>query len=62
MEAIAKIVAIVTSIILVASMTLVALGLMTWKLFWVVAIAAAIIAYYGLPKLRGKKEQELWEK
>jgi hypothetical protein len=57
-----KTLAIVTAVILVGSLTLVALGFMTWKLFWVVAIAAAIIAYYVLPKLRGKKEQELWEK
>ncbi len=63
METAAKIVAIVTALILVASLTLVALGIMSWKLFWIASIAAAIIAYYVLPKLRGeKKAPELWEK
>jgi hypothetical protein len=63
METVAKVLAIITAIILVASLTLVALGMMTWRFFWVVAIVAAIIAHYGIPKLRGaKKEPELWEK
>jgi hypothetical protein len=63
MEKTAKLIAIVTAIVLVASLTLVALGIMSWRLFWVVAIVAAIIAYYGIPKLKGaKKEPELWEK
>lgn len=63
MEKAAKITAIITAIILVASLTLVALSVMSWPLFWIVAIAAAIITYYVLPKLKGeKKEQELWEK
>lgn len=63
MEKLVKILAVVTAIILVGSLTLVALGIMSWRFFWVVAIAAAIIAYYGIPKLTGpKKEPELWEK
>jgi hypothetical protein len=63
METVAKVLAIITAIILVASLTMVALGMMTWRFFWVVAIVAAIIAHYGIPKLVGpKKEPELWEK
>jgi 4-hydroxybenzoate polyprenyltransferase len=63
MEKAVKALAIATALVLVASLTLVALGIMSWRLFWVVAIAAAIMAYYVIPKLKGeKKEKELWEK
>jgi hypothetical protein len=54
METAAKILAIITALVLVVSLTLVALGMMGWKLFWIVTIAAALIAYYVLPKLRGE--------
>lgn len=60
MEKAAKIIAIITALALVVSLTLVALGIMGWKLFWIVAIAAAIIAYYVLPGLmKEKKAQEV---
>ncbi|MEM4247428.1 MAG: hypothetical protein QXR48_03260 [Candidatus Woesearchaeota archaeon] len=63
MEKAIKTLAILVIAVLVASLTLVALGIMSWRLFWVVAIASAIIAYYVLPKLRGeKKGPELQEK
>jgi hypothetical protein len=47
-----KLFALAVIVILVASLTLTVLGLMTWRLFWMIAIAAAIIAYYALPKMR----------
>ena len=47
-----KLLAIVTGVILVAALTLTALNAITWRLFWMIAIAAAIIAYYVLPKMR----------
>jgi hypothetical protein len=62
MENLVKIIAVVTAIALIGSLTLVAFGIMSWRFFWVVAIASAIIAYYVIPKLSGKKEQELLEK
>ena len=58
-----KILAITTGTVLVLSLTLVMLGIMSWQLFWVVAIIAAIIAYQVIPRLqKPKKELELWEK
>ena len=50
-----RILAIMTAIVLVLALTLVALGIMTWRLFWVIAIAAAIIAYYVIPAMKKKK-------
>ena len=44
--------AILTGVVLVGAITLAALGTITWRLFWMVAIAAAIVAYYVLPKMR----------
>ncbi len=58
METAAKIVAIVTALILVASLTLVALGIMSWKLFWIASIAAALIAYYLIPAMKKKELQK----
>lgn len=52
MENAIKTLAIVVIAILVVSLTLVALGIITWRLFWVVAIVAALIAYYVVPTLR----------
>jgi len=58
-----KILAMTTGIVLVLSLTLVMLGIMSWQLFWVVAIIAAIIAYQVIPRLQKPKgEKELWEK
>lgn len=52
MEKTIKAIAILVIAVLVASLTLVALGIMSWRLFWIVAIASAIIAYYGIPAMR----------
>jgi 4-hydroxybenzoate polyprenyltransferase len=52
MEKTIKSLAIITAIVLIASLTLVALGIMSWQFFWVIAIIAAIIAYYVIPKLK----------
>lgn len=54
-----KLLAIVTGIILVVALTLTALNIITWRLFWMIAIAAAIIAYYVLPHLRKREPQSL---
>ncbi len=63
METTAKITAAATALILISSLTLVAIGIMSWRLFWSIAIVSAIIAYYVIPKLRGeKKAPALWEK
>lgn len=53
-----KILAAVVAIVLVVSLTMTALGAMTWRLFWIVAIAAAIMAYYVIPALKKKAENE----
>ncbi len=45
-----------TAVVLVSALTLAALGVMTWRLFWIIAILAAFIAYYVVPHL---KTQEL---
>lgn len=59
----AKTLAIATGVILVLSLTLVMMGIMSWRLFWVVVIIAAIIAYQVIPKMQKPKgEKELWEK
>jgi len=47
-----KIMAIITAAVLVLSLTLVALGIMSWRLFWVIALLAAVIAYYVIPAKR----------
>jgi hypothetical protein len=44
--------AILTGVVLIASITLAALGYVTWRLFWMVAIAAALVAYYVIPHLQ----------
>lgn len=52
MERAIKALAIVVAIVLVLSLTLVAFGVMSWRFFWIVAILAAIIAYYAIPALK----------
>lgn len=56
METAIKIIAAVVAIVLVVSLTMTALGAMTWRLFWIVAIAAAVMAYYVIPALKKKTE------
>ena len=41
-----KIIALTTAIVLVVSLTLTVMGIMSWRLFWIIAIIAAIISYY----------------
>lgn len=38
--------------VLVANIALFAFGKISWKLFWIVIIAAAGLAWYGVPWLR----------
>jgi hypothetical protein len=52
MGRIIKAFAITIIIILVTSLAFTALRIITWKLFWVIAIIAAIIAYYLIPAMR----------
>ncbi len=47
-----KILSGVTAASLIAALTLAALGMITWRLFWIIAILAAFIAYYVIPKLK----------
>ena len=47
-----KLFSLIVAVILVVSLTLTAAGIMTWRLFWVIVILAAIIAYYLIPKMR----------
>lgn len=56
METAIKIIAAVVAIVLVVSLTMTALGAMTWRFFWIVAIAAAVMAYYVIPALKKKTE------
>jgi len=49
-----KVLAAIIAVLLVIALTLTALGVISWRLFWVIAILAAIIAYYVIPKLRGE--------
>lgn len=53
-----KTLAIITIIILVGSLTTVALGLMTWRFFWVIAIIAAAIAYFVIPSMKKKTDSQ----
>ncbi len=56
MEKAIKALAIIVTVVLVLSLTLLALGVITWRLFWVVAILAAIVAYYVIPKLKERAQ------
>ena len=51
-SAIAKIVSVALIAILIANILLLALGVISWRLFWVVIIVVAILAYYGIPRLK----------
>ncbi len=53
-----KMLSLTTAIVLVGSLTFVALGIISWRLFWVVAILAAIIAYYIIPKLKNNQKTQ----
>ena len=50
-----RMLALATAIVLVGSLTLTAFGLMTWRLFWVIALLAAGIAYYVIPSMNPAK-------
>jgi hypothetical protein len=45
-------VAAITALVLVVALTLAAMGTLSWRLFWFVAILAAIIAYYVVPSMQ----------
>lgn len=51
MKTVVRPVAALTAIVLVVALTLAAMGTMSWRLFWFVAILAAVIAYYVLPSM-----------
>jgi len=51
---VAKILAIVGLIVIVANLALIAFGHITWRLFWVVVLFCAALAYFIIPKIRGK--------
>ncbi|MEM2915964.1 MAG: hypothetical protein QXT19_01210 [Candidatus Woesearchaeota archaeon] len=58
METAIKAIAVAVIAVLVVSLALVALGRLSGKLFWIIAIATAIIAYYGIPAMRRKAIQK----
>jgi hypothetical protein len=41
-------------IIVIASLTLVAAGKMSWPFFWIIIIISAFVAYYTIPWLKGQ--------
>ncbi len=47
-----KAIAIIVGVILIMSLTLVAFRMITWQFFWLIAILAAIIAYYAIPSMQ----------
>lgn len=49
-----KVFSAIIALLLVLALTLTAFGIISWRLFWVIAILAAFIAYYVIPKLRGE--------
>lgn len=49
-EQVKKVVAVACCVVLVVNLVLVAFGLMTWQLFWMIIIACAIIAWYVIPE------------
>jgi hypothetical protein len=54
--------AIAATIIIILNIILFAFGLIGQLLFWVVIIAIAIIAYFGIPYLKELEEKNLSEK
>jgi len=42
----------VCAIIMIISFVLVLFRVITWKLFWIIAIILAIIAYWGIPWIK----------
>jgi hypothetical protein len=54
--------AIAATIIIILNIVLFAFGLIGPLLFWVVIIAMAILAYFGIPYLKELQEKNLSEK
>ncbi|MBW2981973.1 hypothetical protein KY343_03780 [Candidatus Woesearchaeota archaeon] len=52
-----KTIAILAAIIVILNITLLAFGLIDLFLFWIILIAVAIIAYFGIPYLREIEEK-----
>ena len=52
-----KILAIAAIIIVVLNMILLAFGLISIFLFWIIIIAIAILAYFGIPYLKEIEEK-----
>jgi len=49
-----KVLAIICAVILILALILVAAGFITWKLFWIIVIITAVMAYVVIPWLRKK--------
>jgi len=48
--------AVITGVALIAAITLATLNIITWRLFWMIAIAAALVAYYVIPHLQKRND------
>ena len=51
MKTVVRPVAAITALVLVVSLTLAALGTLSWRMFWFVAMLAAVVAYYVVPSM-----------
>lgn len=49
-----KALAIICAVVLILTLVLVAAGFITWKLFWIIVIITAVMAYVVIPWLRKK--------
>jgi len=49
-----KVLAIICTVVLILGLIFVAAGFITWKLFWIIVIITAIMAYIVIPWLRKK--------
>ncbi len=49
-----KALAIICTVVLILALIFVAAGFITWKLFWIIVIITAIMAYVVIPWLRKK--------
>lgn len=52
MQKMIKFTAATFAVALALSFILTVIGVMSWRLFWLIAIAAGAFAYFGLPRLK----------
>ena len=52
-----KVIAFMLIVLLVGNITFFALGRLSAAMFWIVIVFCAIMAYFGIPYLRGRSER-----